>query len=579
MTQHTSYFGLNESGFSITPDPHYLYLSEQHREALAHLIYGTGDGGGFVLLTGEVGTGKTTVCRAFLEQVPEHVDVALILNPALTARELLQAICEEFGISVTSEWASTRVLVGLLNGYLLEAHANNRRPVLVIDEAQNLSPDVLEQIRLLTNLETHKHKLLQIFLIGQPELRDLLSQQGLRQLAQRITARYHLLPLSRTETTDYIQHRLVVAGADRSLFTPGAIRRIYRISAGVPRLINVLCDRSLLGAYATGRRQVDRGIVDRAARELGAGIPRGGWRGHLWPARIAAGFAVLASIGIGVWVLSGYHRAIEAPDPVSLAVPRAPEPPREPPSAAAPPQMGPEIVDTASPPAVEDEEPALDSLALVSEVSEVSDVSEMPDFSALATDDRTAMIRLLAVWGVEYSAGDTREMCEVAAAGGLACRDARGTWNNLLHYNRPAMVFLASANGETGAAVVTALDGAMVTIDSGEEPAVVPKSALDEYWHGEYRFLWRLPPGGAPLIGSDSSAEAIDWLRGALDRLGIDTGRGLRPAVKEFQASQGLEADGIAGPETLIRLNSISALPGVALIDSGRRESVLSHVD
>ena len=212
FSMYTKYFGLKEPGFSITPDPRFLYLSEDHREALAHLLYGAGEGGGFVLLTGEVGTGKTTICRTFLEQLPQEVDVALILNPPLTVPDLLYAICEEFGIPVSATIESPRVLVARLNRYLLEAHARNRRPVLLIDEAQNLSPDVLEQIRLLTNLETHTHKLLQIFLVGQPELRDLLDTRELRQISQRITARYHLLPLSRRETSNYVAHRLAVAG-------------------------------------------------------------------------------------------------------------------------------------------------------------------------------------------------------------------------------------------------------------------------------------------------------------------------------------------------------------------------------
>jgi len=194
MAIYQKYFGLRQPVFSITPDPHYLYLSRQHREALAHLLYGVREGGGFVLMTGEVGTGKTTICRAFLEQLPEQVDVALVLNPALTAPELLQTVCDEFGIESPPSETSIKVLLNRLNDYLLQAHAKGKRPVLMIDEAQNLAPDVLEQIRMLTNLETHTHKLLQVFLVGQPELRESLERKELRQLAQRITARFHLLP-------------------------------------------------------------------------------------------------------------------------------------------------------------------------------------------------------------------------------------------------------------------------------------------------------------------------------------------------------------------------------------------------
>jgi len=265
---YPKYFGLKEPSFSIAPDPHYLFLSEQHKEALAHLLYGAAESGGFVLLTGEVGTGKTTVCRAFLEQLPEGVDVALILNPAMTANELLLNICDEFRIPVPEGERSVKPLVDLLNRYLLESHAHGRRPLLMIDEAQNLRPKVLEQIRLLTNLETTKHKLLQIFLVGQPELRRMLEREGLRQINQRITARFHLRPLSLSETGEYIRHRVAVAGVDRPLFTAGAVRRIHRVSGGVPRVINILCDRALLGACVTRANQVTPAIVAKAAREV-----------------------------------------------------------------------------------------------------------------------------------------------------------------------------------------------------------------------------------------------------------------------------------------------------------------------
>ncbi len=265
---YPKYFGLKEHSFSITPDPQYLFLSGQHREALAHLLYGAGGGGGFVLLTGEVGTGKTTVCRAFLEQLPDGVDVALVVNPAMTATELLHAVCDEFRVKLPPGEPSVKTILDHLNRFLLDAHARGRRPVLIIDEAQNLRPKVLEQIRLLTNLETSKQKLLQIFLIGQPELRALLASPDLRQLNQRITARYHLTPLGPKETAAYVDHRIAVAGVDRPLFSRPALRRVHRRTRGVPRLINLLCDRALLGAAVSRRMQVTPGIVDTAAREV-----------------------------------------------------------------------------------------------------------------------------------------------------------------------------------------------------------------------------------------------------------------------------------------------------------------------
>ena len=293
------YFGLKEPSFAITPDPQYLYLSRQHREALAHLLYGAGQGGGFVLLTGEVGTGKTTVCRAFLEQVPDDVDVALVLNPAMTAVELMRAICHEFGVDVQEQEPSVKILVDRLNTYLLDAHGRGRHPVLIIDEAQNLRPKVLEQIRLLTNLETTKQKLLQIFLIGQPELRKLLSSVDLRQLNQRVTARFHLQPLGPAETAAYVEHRIAIAGVDRPLFTRAALRRVYRCSGGVPRLINLICDRALLGTAASRQLQVTPTIVKRAAREVrGSGQPIVTGIGRA----LAIAMSLLLAIGLGVWI-------------------------------------------------------------------------------------------------------------------------------------------------------------------------------------------------------------------------------------------------------------------------------------
>src|SRR5579883_2209588 len=268
-SMYLAFFGLNEKPFSITPDPRYLYLSERHAEAMAHLLYGINEAGGFVQLTGEVGTGKTTIVRSLLAQAPKNAEIALILNPRMTAPEFLLTICEELGIGVPdSATQSLKDLVDILSQYLLRAHAAGRRVVLVVDEAQNLAPEVLEQVRLLTNLETNTQKLLQIILIGQPELRDLLASYHLRQLAQRITGRYHLSPLTREETTAYVRHRLRVAGATNDIFSAQALAEIFRLSQGVPRVINVICDRALLGAYSLDRHRVTAALVRSAAMEV-----------------------------------------------------------------------------------------------------------------------------------------------------------------------------------------------------------------------------------------------------------------------------------------------------------------------
>ena len=274
---YAKFFGLQREPFSIAPDPRYLFPSERHREALAHLLYGLRGGGGFVLLTGEIGAGKTTVCRAFLEKVPRRCNVAYIFNPTQTAEELLGSICAEFRIPserVAGSAAPTaKQHVDALNEFLLRTHAVGQNNVLVIDEAQLLSATVLEQLRLLTNLETSERKLLQIVLIGQPELREMLARPELEQFAQRVIARYHLDPLSADETTQYVRHRLGVAGLTDDLpFDAAALARIHALTRGVPRRINLLCDRALLGAYAGGRKSVDVATVERAAAET-MGIP------------------------------------------------------------------------------------------------------------------------------------------------------------------------------------------------------------------------------------------------------------------------------------------------------------------
>ena len=296
---YAPFFGLSQDPFSIAPDPHYLFMSGRHREALAHLLYGLDGGGGFVVLTGEIGTGKTTVCRCFLEQVPAHCNVAYIVNPRLTATELVQTVCEDFGVVAPGTAAggeTVRHWTGLLNQFLLQAHAAGRNCVLIIDEAQQLSAEVLEQLRLLTNLETDERKLLQIILIGQPELRDMLARPQLEQLAQRIIARYHLGALTARETEQYIRHRLAVSGLAGALpFDAASMQRVHAVSQGVPRRINLLCDRALLGAYARGKAQVDRAIVDQAAAEVRGELP-----GARRTAARTSRTRVAAALGLGV---------------------------------------------------------------------------------------------------------------------------------------------------------------------------------------------------------------------------------------------------------------------------------------
>ncbi|GAB6193562.1 ExeA family protein [Desulfocastanea catecholica] len=267
---YTRYFGLTEKPFAIAPNPRYLFMSELHREALAHLMYGLSSEGCIILLTGDVGTGKTTVCRCLIDQLPEKTDIALILNPKLTISDLLKTICDELKIPISATTPSIKEYIDQLNAYLLRAHAEGRNTALIVDEAQNLDIEILEQLRLLTNLETNTNKLLQIILIGQPELRNILSDPKLSQINQRITTRYHLKPLQAADVGTYIEHRITIAGGNSRnvLFSKKAIEYAAKVSKGIPRVINTLCDHALLGAYANNSDHVSLAIIKKAAGEL-----------------------------------------------------------------------------------------------------------------------------------------------------------------------------------------------------------------------------------------------------------------------------------------------------------------------
>ncbi|MGB0713179.1 MAG: ExeA family protein, partial [Gammaproteobacteria bacterium] len=294
MPVYASFYGLREAPFSITPDPRFLFMSECHQEAFAHLMYSIREANGFVVLTGEVGAGKTTLCRAMLAQLPDDVDVALILHSKMNARELVSAICDDLGIAYDKDEDGVKPVISALNTHLLRSNAGDRRTVVLIDEAQNLSVDVLEEVRLLTNLETDSRKLLQIALVGQPELADVLERQDLRQLAQRITARYHLEILDRGDVAQYVGHRLHVAGRDAPLFTKAALRALYRRTGGVPRLINTVSDRALMGGYAEGSALIERRHIEGAADEV-LGLRRSRRRGGF---RALAGLLATAVLAL-----------------------------------------------------------------------------------------------------------------------------------------------------------------------------------------------------------------------------------------------------------------------------------------
>jgi general secretion pathway protein A len=560
---YCKHFGLDGAPFSITPDPRFLFMSDRHREALAHLLYGVGESGGFVQLTGEVGTGKTTLCRALLEQLPDTVDVALILNPKLSGIELVAAVCDELHVDYPRDTQSLKVLVDQLNHHLLRSHAAGRRTILIVDEAQNLSTEVLEQIRLLTNLETAEVKLLQIILIGQPELQTLLARNELRQLAQRITARYHLGSLDREEAQAYITHRLRVCGGHADLFTQGAIDEVRKLADGVPRLINVICDRALLGAYVEDKRRVDRITLRRAADEVlpevGA-APVSGLR--VWP--WAAGLALVAVAGALLW----YGRG--EPDLLSQDMPALAESPASVPVPAAAPE--PQAEADAVPDSAADPEllPPPDPL----EMDLLPQPEDLGERLAAAMDESAglrAWSGLFKLWGLSLYLEPELLACEQAARQGMRCLIRSGNWTQLRSFDRPAVLQMIAPGGQRVSVLLRGLQDDQATIELGGEVLRLPITQIDAHWHGQFVLLWR-PPVGSETLRVGARSEDVAWLRDLLDRLQPASAApapeprlfdaALAERVKLFQASHSLEPDGVVGILTLIHLNSADQRSG-----------------
>jgi general secretion pathway protein A len=527
---YLDHFGLREMPFSITPDPAYLYMSPRHQEALGHLLYGTGQYGGFVQLTGEVGTGKTLVVRTLLAQKIDGVDVAMVHNPRQSEHEFLASVCDELRVEYRAS-ASLKELVDALNRALLQAHAAGRRTVLIIDEAQNLEPGVLEQIRLLTNLETHKEKLLRIMLIGQPELIELLARPDLRQLAQRITARYHLTPLSEPETREYIRHRLRVAGGDPGLFSAEAIHAVQQASRGVPRLINILCDRALIGAYGSHQSQVSGALVRQAAAESLPGDGIASARAHA-PAdradrwlriaeRCLAAVAVVLLVALGV---RGWHYlqpgAAEADAPVAAA----PE------------------ADTA----------AAAEAATPTPAARLDD-AEQP----LATLFR----QLVAEWDPALEIGRVSEACVTLKPLGYECHRERADWDALRRMDLPAILELERL-GFRSHVLLRRLGAETASLLTPSGLLQLPLAELDAVWTGELLLIWPRPTEERRIDRSSRGRDVV-WLR---KRLAAIAGRSLsepisgffdaalEDSLRAYQTSAGLEADGVAGVQTLIAL-------------------------
>ncbi|MGI9284641.1 MAG: ExeA family protein [Pseudomonadales bacterium] len=457
---YKNYFGFTDIPFSIAPDPRYLYLSDQHKDALAHLLYGVGEHGGFVLLTGEVGTGKTTICRCLLQQMPGDCEVAYIVNPRQTVIELLQSICDELGVYYFYEDQGTSYLVDLINEYLLESHSKGRNTILIIDEAQNLEAEVLEQLRLLTNLETNEKKLLQLILLGQPELNELLSRQDLRQLAQRITARYHLQPLTLDEAERYVMHRLTVAGYSGELFPKESLKIIHNASGGIPRLINVICDRCLLGVYSANGRAVDVNIAKQAISEIkGKGrdskslVPR--W---LWP--VMGGVTVLAA------VLAGYFLLPQGePSPATATTP-AP--------------------------------------------------NQRQDEAAKA--QRNALLsQLAALKGNPLTADARSEPCKALRNSALDCVKSKGTLNEFLRLREAAVVELQQEGDANEWVLLQSAGDTDFKLTRVDSLAVrETREALLASWKGSYRWLWEPPQGFRKSISLGEDDRFVQWLHDAL---------------------------------------------------------------
>ncbi|MBV8062519.1 MAG: AAA family ATPase [Nevskia sp.] len=529
-------------------------MSSRHQEALGHLLYGTGQYGGFVQLTGEVGTGKTTIVRTLLSQKLDSVDVAMIHNPRQNELEFVASICDELGAGYDKPAGSIKTLVDALNEHLLKTHAAGRRTVLIIDEAQNLDPRVLEQVRLLTNLETDKEKLLRIMLIGQPELIELLARPDLRQLASRITARFHLTPLSLAETTQYIVHRLQVAGGAADLFADAAMRRVHHHARGIPRQINIICDRALLGAYARGYRTVTAEIVDHAAAEaLGqAGLPGPAPLRRLrrlpdaLPLRwIEGALAVAALIVAGVLLSERLGRRQPDPPPAAAAA-LAPAPAVAPaPAALTTPAPDPAPID-----------------------------ADLGALRATAQPLPVVLARLIGLWNPKITIAKGDKVCASLSQQGLECYRGNGEWSDLSQMNRPAILSLKVAPGTTQYALLRALDGDSAVLDSDNGPLRLPLAQLQTLWSGEFLLLWQRQTEQT-TISQGMKGPSVVWLR---QRLAQAEGRSLTPPVPagfgpelrgelmKFQTAHGLDADGVAGTRTLILLSGFGRAAGTPVL-------------
>lgn len=605
------YFGFESYPFAVTPDPAFLYLGESHREALGHLLYGTGEQGGFVALIGEVGTGKTTLIRTMVENDTPDLDIALCWNPHLGVTEFVGTICDELGVAYDAKHDTTlKALVDRLNAHLLEAHAANRRTVLIIDEAQNLSREVLEQLRLLTNLETHKDKLLRVILVGQPELEELLARHDLRQLAQRITARFRLRPLGLAETRAYIQHRLERAGGPQHLFSRSAVVVLRALTRGVPRLINMVCERALMGAYAHGRSHIGPWTVLRAATETLPARSRRRARTGWWHVALPTGAIAVSAVVLGLAWLPDIQLTNAAEWMHGSGKPGTGEPAQNDGAAT----KHDKADETGSKGHKAGKLAANDSAAKNGEKHAAEDAkktddgknSKKPDTDNAAdstdqpsdrdnaaektqkeagdesseSDSKTQtlprgdadMNQLLRLWGV--FGAQIRSGCSQLHVGDLRCLADTGDFATLKRYNRPALLVLEQ-DDKRQTVLLNGIneDSGTVTLVGGDGTRDVDGKRLRDLWTGRFRVIWR-SDAGVRLIRPGSVGSAVVWLRTRLMQIDgknpdqqvgkpspiYDDALGKR--LKAFQKSHDLDADGIAGPRTQMMLNGAVPSPG-----------------
>lgn len=530
---YLSFFGLKERPFSIAPDPRYLFMSQRHKEALAHLAYGIRHGAGFVLLTGEVGTGKTTICRQILRKLPEDTRLAFILNPMLDALELLASLCDELGVEYDTDEYSLKQLTDNLTRFLLQCHQDGINVVLMIDEAQNLAPEVLEQIRLLTNLETDQRKLLQIILVGQPELQELLARKDLRQLAQRVTARYHLRPLNEEETRAYILHRLRIAGSQYPVFSKQAIKAVYLYSEGIPRLINNLCDRAMMAAFSAETKNVNQKHVSLSAQEA-LPIDQQNKPNPLlflpkWA--LAGSVAVVMALGFALGQIS--FDSNES----SVNEKRLP------------------TIGKVSQPA---EQPTNGWRSRNELFHEVVGANAMDD------SGKHAQKALASRWALSFDEVVHGDFCRYVNDFRLKCEKGLETWDNLVEFNRPTNLLIEDSEGHRSWLTLHTVNGDRVEVESINGRRWIEKDWLLALWSREYQILWQAPPGyRRPLKLGDSGTD-VDWLTERIAFVYQDPtikqvkvfDLYLQDMLMDFQQRHGLKADGIAGMNTLIQLNS-----------------------